>query len=162
VTRKPAKVTAIEVMTLACGVLGVSMGFAFMWTIIWIPWIYSCVYGILAIVTGARLISSPGYLDGGQPPFPIPRPPHFIGVMAIINILCCDFTSLTLGIIILVFLGDPEVRAYYSGVWVPPPRPVPAYYYPQYPAPAAPPPPCKAIEPDPDAGKKKDREEGSA
>jgi hypothetical protein len=128
--KKPAKVTAIDVMTLAAGVFGVSMGFAFMWTIVWIPWIYSYVYGVLAIVAGARLIASHGYVNG-KPPDPMPRPPYFVGVMAIINILCCDFASLTLGILILVFLGDEEVKAYYSGQWVPPPPPPQPYHYPQ-------------------------------
>jgi hypothetical protein len=120
--RKPAKVTAIEVMTLVAGVFGVSMGFTFMWTVIWIPWIYGYVYGIIAIVVGARLLASPGYIDG-RPPDPLPAPPHFIGVMAIIDVLNCDFVSVTLGILILVFLGDPEVGDYFSGVWVPPPGP---------------------------------------
>jgi hypothetical protein len=133
-TRKPAKVTAIEVMALAGGVFGVIMGFSFMWTIVWLPWIYSYVYGILAIVIGAKLLASPGYTDG-VPPDPMHKPPYFVGVMGIINILCCDIWSLTLGILILVFLGDPEVKAYYAGEWVPPPRPVPVY------PPPAPPPP---------------------
>lgn len=134
-TRKPVKVTAIEIMTLGAGVFGVVFGFSLMWTIVWIPWIYAYVYGIIAIVVGAKLVSSQGYRDG-VPPDPLPRPPYFVGVMAIINVLCCDFFSLTLGILILVFLGDEEVKAYYAGQWVPPP-PVQPYYAPppQSPAP---------------------------
>ena len=34
-----------------------------------------------AIVFGAKLIASPGYVDGVAPD-PLPRPPYFLGVMA--------------------------------------------------------------------------------
>ncbi len=141
--KKPGKVQAIEIMTLAAGVFGLIMGFTMMWAtlFLWIPWIYSYVFGIVAIVTGARLLGSPGY-QNGVPPAPLARPPHFIGVMAIVNILCCDLTSLTIGILILVFLADPEVKAYYTGQWVPPPPPVAAYVpypYPYQPGPGQPP-----------------------
>jgi hypothetical protein len=148
--KKPGKVTAIEVMTLVAGVFGLIMGFTIMWAtlFLWIPWVYSFVFGIVAIVMGAKLLSSPGYRDGRPPPT-IPRPPYFVGVMAIVNVLCCDVTSVTLGILILVFLGDPEVKDYYAGRWVPPPTPVAAYgpapqpVYPQQPpspSPEGPPP----------------------
>ena len=127
--QKPGKVTAVEVMCLAGGVFGIAFAFTVMWStlFLWIPWIYGYIYGIVAIVFGAKLIASSGYTDG-VPPDPLPKPPYVIGVMAIINILCCDFTSLTLGILILVFLGDEECKAYYEGRWVPPPRPAPVYY----------------------------------
>lgn len=146
--KKPGKVQAIEVMTLVAGVFGLIMGFSIMWAtlFLWIPWVYSFVFGIVAIVMGAKLLSSPGYRDG-QPPETIPKPPYFVGVMAIINILCCDVTSLTLGILILVFLGDPEVKDYYAGRWTPPPPPVAAYgpapqpVYPQQPGAMQQPPP---------------------
>lgn len=145
--KKPSKVTAIEIMCLVAGIFGVTFGFTFMWTIVWIPWIYAYVYGIIAIVIGAKLLSSHGYVNGA-PPTPLPRPPHVVGVMAIVNILNCDFIGVTLGILILVFLGDPEVQDYFAGRWVPPPMPAPVYpgaYPPGYPPPGYPyPPPPQA------------------
>jgi len=153
VKQKPGKVQAVEIMCLAGGVFGIAFAFTVMWStlFLWIPWVYGFIYGIVAIVFGAKLIASPGYVDG-VPPDPLPRPPYFLGVMAIINILVCDFTSLTLGILILVFLGDEECKAYYEGRWVPPPRPQPVYYPPQQPAQMTPAPPSQPQQPPPDPG----------
>ena len=35
--------------------------------------------------------------------------------MQIVNIISCDVANLAMGIVILVFLGDPEVKNYYQG-----------------------------------------------
>jgi len=161
VQKKPTKVTAIEIMTLVAGIFGISIGFAVMWSTVflYVAYVYAYVFGILAIVIGAKMLSSPGYTNG-EPPDPLPKPPHWIAVMAIINIICCDFMSLIMGILILVFLADEEVKAYYSGQWRPPPPVVPVYApppgqppYPGAPPPQGPPPAAPPQQgPPPDAG----------
>jgi len=60
----------------------------------------------MAIVKGSQLL---GQNDQFQ------APPNAIAIMMIINIICCDFANLVMGILILVFLSDPEVRNYYRG-----------------------------------------------
>lgn len=108
---KPGKVQAIGVMTLIGGIIAclivltvsiwagiVSFGLCC------IPGVYSLVVGIMAIIKGAQLLGDKAYL---QPP------PTGIGVMMIINIINGDLINLVLGILVLVFLGDPEVKDYF-------------------------------------------------
>jgi hypothetical protein len=38
-----------------------------------------------------------------------------VAIMQIINIICCDVPNCVMGILTLVFLGDPEVEAFFSG-----------------------------------------------
>jgi len=96
----PGKVQAIGIMTLVGGILalltcfGIALGTMF----IYIPWIYSLVLGIMAIMKGSQMLGSN------------PAPAFAIAIMQIVNIINCDMVNLTLGIITLVFLSDPEVR----------------------------------------------------
>ena len=69
-----------------------------------IPGVYSLVVGIMAIIKGAQLLGDKAYL---QPP------PSGIGIMMIINIINGDFINLVLGILVLVFLSDEEVKSYF-------------------------------------------------
>ena len=45
-----------------------------------------------------------------RPPTPAFASAKTIAIMQIVNIINCDMVTLTLGIITLVFLNDPEVR----------------------------------------------------
>ena len=103
---KPGKVQAIAIMTLIGGILA-TLG-ALMWALftfcIWIPFIYGLVYGIMAIVNGSKML--------GSRPWEGYRSAKTMGIMMIINIINCDVISLVMGIIILVFLNDPEVSNY--------------------------------------------------
>jgi hypothetical protein len=76
------------------------------WGVCCIPATYSLVLGIMAIVKGSQLLGERGYR---QPP------PSGIAIMMIINIIALDLANLTMGIIVLVFLSDPEVKEYYRG-----------------------------------------------
>ena len=103
---KPGKVQAIAIMTLIGGILA-TLG-ALMWALftfcIWIPFIYGLVYGIMAIVNGSKML--------GSRPWEGYRSAKTMGIMMIINIINCDIASLVMGIIILVFLNDPQVSNY--------------------------------------------------
>ena len=103
---KPGKVQAIAIMTLIGGILA-TLG-ALMWALftfcIWIPFIYGLVYGIMAIVNGSKML--------GSRPWEGYRSAKTMGIMMIINIINCDMPSLVMGIIILVFLNDPQVSNY--------------------------------------------------
>ncbi|MFT6561889.1 MAG: hypothetical protein ACJAX6_000265 [Limisphaerales bacterium] len=101
---KPGKLQAVAIMTLAGGIwailtcFGIGLGTAGFW----IPWIYSLVLGIMAIMKGSQML--------GSNPAPAFASARTIAIMQIVNIINCDMVNLTLGIITLVFLSDPEVR----------------------------------------------------
>ena len=110
-SEKPGKVQAIGIMILIGGIIAclwvmtVSLwaGFATL-GICCIPGVYSLVLGIMAIVKGSQLLGEKAYL---QPP------PSGIGIMMIINIINGDTINLVMGILVLVFLSDPEVKDYF-------------------------------------------------
>jgi hypothetical protein len=66
---------------------------------------YSVVVGILAIIKGSSILGNQAYVN---------TPPTGIAVMMIINIINGDIVNLVLGILILVFCGDEEVKAYFA------------------------------------------------
>jgi hypothetical protein len=104
---KPGKVQAIAVMTMVGGVLALLLGTAFAASCVLLIWpgtYYSFVLGVMAIVQASALLG-----DGAR----YQKPPQGIAVMQIVNILNGDFINLTLGIITLVFLNDPEVKGYF-------------------------------------------------
>ncbi len=74
--------------------------------LIYVVWIYSIVMGILAIIRASKLLGQSAYGAGNS---------RATSIMQIVNILCCDFPNLTMGIICLVFQSDPEVEAYLEG-----------------------------------------------
>jgi hypothetical protein len=104
---RPQKVQAIAIMTLVGGIVALILGACFALSCIGLLWpgtYYSIVLGIMACIRASNLLGDSGR---DQPP------PQGIAVMQIINILNGDIVNLTLGIITLVFLGDPEVKGYY-------------------------------------------------
>jgi predicted Zn finger-like uncharacterized protein len=106
-SEKPGKVQAISVMTLVGGILATLAAVILMVTIYGLCWpgtYYSLVLGIMAIVKGSQLL---GERASEQ------TPPSGIAIMQIINIINCDWANLTMGIISLVFLGDPEVKRFF-------------------------------------------------
>jgi predicted Zn finger-like uncharacterized protein len=108
---KPGKVQAIGIMVLIGGIFACLI---FLSVSIWaglatfglccIPGVYGLVVGIMAIVKGAQLLGDKAHL---QPA------PSGIGIMMIINIINGDVVNLVLGILVLVFLSDPEVKDYF-------------------------------------------------
>ena len=115
---KPGKVTAIAVNTMVGGILALLLGiggifgyFLFVigtigigicfFPIILFP-IYSLVLGVMALIKGIQLL--------GSDPIPAYETAKTTSVMQIVNIICGDGINLTLGILNLVFLNDPEVK----------------------------------------------------
>ena len=102
----PGKIQAISIMTLVGGILailtcfGIGLGTAGFW----IPWIYSLILGIMATIKGSQML--------GSNPAPAFASAKTIAIMQIVNIINCDIPNLTMGIINLVFLNDPEVKEY--------------------------------------------------
>jgi hypothetical protein len=116
----PGKCQAIAIMTLIGGILASIVGLVWLLyglvgglatfgvlCLMCLPAAYSITLGVLAIIKGAKLLGQNGYLEA---------PPKTIAIMQIVNVICCDFTNMVLGIITLVFLNDPYVRGYYRGV----------------------------------------------
>ena len=103
-TGPPGKIQAISVMTLVGGILAIltCLGIGLATVGFWIPWIYSLVLGIMATIKGSQML--------GSNPAPAFASARTIAIMQIVNIINCDVINLTLGIITLVFLNDPEVK----------------------------------------------------
>lgn len=98
---------ALAIMTLAGA--GVAFLFAimnllaaFFLCVTLITAMYSVAVGIVCLINGLSLINKP--LDQQRPPYPS-------AIMQIISIVSCDVVNLGLGIAILIFLNDPQVRS---------------------------------------------------
>jgi len=105
--QKPGKLQAIAIITLVQGIMAI-IG-ALIWALstlcLWVPFIYGLVYGIMATIKGSTML--------GQNPWPAYQTVRTTAIMGIVNVINCDFMfGMTGGIIILVFLNDPEVKAY--------------------------------------------------
>jgi hypothetical protein len=108
---RPGKVQAIAIMTLIGGIyailhfLGVGGGSSLI-CCLWPGLYYALVVGILAIIKGSQLLGQDARLQ---------TPPKTIAILMIIEIINIDIICTVLGIIILVFCGDPEVEEYFQG-----------------------------------------------
>ena len=104
-------------MTLVGGIIGVLVGLSYgcyfgMLTIatlglgvfFMILPIYALIFGIMAIIRGSQML--------GSNPLPAFKSAKTTAIMQIVNIICCDLINLTMGIVNLVFLNDPEVKDY--------------------------------------------------
>ena len=105
--QKPGKIQAIAIITLVQGIMAI-IG-ALIWALstlcLWVPFIYGLVYGIMATIKGSTML--------GQNPWPAYQTVRTTAIMGIVNVINCDFMfGMTGGIVILVFLNDPEVKAY--------------------------------------------------
>ena len=109
----PGKVQAIAIIWIIDGVLSITWGaglvvaaLASVIGILCLPvTAYPLVLGIFELVYGIKLLQQPNKLT---------KPPTFIAIMEIIDILAGDVLGLAAGIATLVLLNDPEVQAYFS------------------------------------------------
>ena len=106
----PGKVQAIAIMMLIGGIYALMHGLAgaastFGYCCLWPGTYYCIVLGIMAIINASQLL-------GGNRNQPAPTS---IGVMMIVNIINLDIINCVMGIIILVFLNEPQVRKWYRG-----------------------------------------------
>ena len=104
--QKPGKIQAIAIITLVQGIMaiigGLLMGLSTM--CIYVPFVYGLVYGIMATIKGSTML--------GQNPWPAYQTVRTTAIMGIVNVINCDLMfGMTGGIIILVFLNDPEIKA---------------------------------------------------
>lgn len=110
--KQPGKVQAIAIMTLVGGILGCLIGLPlialtpFTLCLSLPSGAYSLTMGIMCIVKGSKLLGQQGYMEAE---------PKTTAIMQIVNIISGDITNVVLGIIILVFLNEPEVAGYYRG-----------------------------------------------
>jgi predicted Zn finger-like uncharacterized protein len=117
---KPGKVQAIAIMILIGGILAtiygaiwlVYVGIVGLATLgagllccLWPGPYYGLVVGIMSIIKGSRLLGDKAYRES---------PPQGLGIMMIINIINGDVVNLVLGIIVLIFLSDEEVKDYFN------------------------------------------------
>lgn len=114
---KPGKVQAIGLMTLIGGILAIVNFLAIgggsgLVCCLWPGLYYGLVVGIMAIVKGAALIGVNAANETA---------PKAIAIMQIINIINLDLPNCVMGILTLVFLGDPEVAACYRDATPAPP-----------------------------------------
>jgi len=116
---KPGKVQAIGIMILIGGILAAlyavgmlayigiiglaSMGIGLL-CCLWPGPYYALIVGIMAIIKGSRLLGDKAHRE---------TPPQGIAIMMIVNIINGDFLNLVLGILVLVFLSDEEVKDYF-------------------------------------------------
>lgn len=108
---KPGKVQAIAIMTLIGGILALLYGLSLLGFgvascigLLWPGTYYALVLGIMGVIRGSQLLGDKAYKES---------PPQGIAIMMIINVINCDLMNLTLGILVLVFLGDEEVKDYF-------------------------------------------------
>ena len=104
--QKPGKVQAISIMVLVMGIFATLGGLTLLLSTVCIYFvaIYGIVHGIMAIVRGSQLL--------GSDPWDAYQGVRTTAIMGIVNIINCDIWGMVCGIVILVFLGEPEVRAY--------------------------------------------------
>jgi hypothetical protein len=107
--QQPGKVQAIAIMTIVGGCMAFMSVFASIGLasaccvpILFVP--YNITLGVLALVKGIQLVND---REGLQ------SPPTAVAIMMIINIISLDVVNLVMGILILVFLSDPEVKRFY-------------------------------------------------
>ncbi len=105
--QKPGKIQAIAIITLVQGIMAIigGLGLGLSTMCIYVPFVYGIVYGIMATIKGSAML--------GQNPWPAYQTVRTTAIMGIVNVINCDFMfGLAGGIVILVFLNDPEVKAY--------------------------------------------------
>jgi len=105
--QKPGQVTAVAVMLLVGGILGLVTMFgvavsSLFVCCLWPGILFEIVWAIMAIVRASNML---GRDDQG--------PPRGLAVMQIICVINGDFVNCVLGIVSLVLLNDPGVVSYY-------------------------------------------------
>ena len=114
---KPGKVQAITIMMLINGILNILAGLGITASIvlgtigiglICAPFtILPTVLGIFEVISAARLLA--------EPPKPV-KNLQTIAVLEIVAIICGNGISVVVGILNLVFLSEPVVKAYLDSI----------------------------------------------
>ncbi len=93
------------ILALISGLAGLAIGAVSCVGLLWPGTYYALVLGIMGLIKGVHLMGEQAHKEA---------PPQGIAIMMIINAINCDLINLTLGILVLVFLGDPEVKDYFD------------------------------------------------
>jgi hypothetical protein len=106
--RKPGKVQAIGIMSLVGGILAILLAIGLgagtgSFCCLWPGTYYSLVFGIIAVVRASAILGARAHLQ---------IPPTGLAIMHMVNIINLDVANLVLGIIIMIFCNDEEVREY--------------------------------------------------
>jgi hypothetical protein len=114
---KPGKVQAIAIMMLVNGIInilyglgmtaGIVLGTLFIGTICAPLTILPAVLGVFELIYGIKLLS--------EPPKPV-KNIQTIAILEIVAVVCGSGLSLIVGILNLVFLSEPEVKAYLASI----------------------------------------------
>jgi hypothetical protein len=103
----PGKATAVSILVTVGGgfatltALGVLAGTCGLWVFAF----YSLVAGIMALVYGIQSFSTPRGMSGRL---------KTAAIMLIITVISFDILSMTLGIVALVMISDPESQNYFA------------------------------------------------
>lgn len=102
----PGLVTAISVLTLVGGCTALLASFVWMLgsMCLWIPWVLGVVAGGMGIYQGSRMLSKTT----------VTPPSRAVSILFLCCILNCDLLTVTMGILTLVFMSNPEVKQYYQ------------------------------------------------
>jgi hypothetical protein len=106
---RPGKAQAIAILTLIGGIIATLWGCALVLSCVGLLWpgtYFTLVTGILCIIKGVQLLGSNGRYEA---------PPLGTAILQVVNVINLDLINVTLGILNLVFLNDPQVRQYYRG-----------------------------------------------
>lgn len=118
---KPGKIQGIAIMILVGGVFATLTSLGILLYIgaiglatlgigllccLWPGPYYGMVVGIMAIIKGAKLLGEKAHREA---------PPQGIAIMMIIDVINGDMIGMVLGIVVLVFLSDEEVKDYFRG-----------------------------------------------
>jgi hypothetical protein len=114
-TSKPGRVQTLAILCLVDGALNIIWAISLagglivsLVGVLCVPIaLYPLTLGILEIIYGAKLAANPPKVD---------EPAQYLAIMQIANILVGDVISLVIGILSLVFYGDPDIKAYFASL----------------------------------------------
>jgi predicted Zn finger-like uncharacterized protein len=105
--KTPDKIQTISVMTLVGGIVALLWSAGWMLTcfgLLWPGTYFSLVCGIICVIKGCQLLSDNGRGEDA---------PMATAILQIINVINLDVINLVLGILILVFLNEDEVKEFF-------------------------------------------------
>jgi hypothetical protein len=114
-TNKPGRIQTLAILCLVDGALNIIWAISLagglivsLVGILCLPVaLYPLTLGILEIIYGAKLAANPPKVN---------KPAQYLAIMQIGNILVGDVISLVVGILSLVFYGDPDIKAYFASI----------------------------------------------
>lgn len=108
VGEKPSQIQTLGILTLISGIINCLIGLGLMITVVWIlPAAFSIVLGILEIVYATKLMATPIRVD---------KIAKHIAIMEIVNIINGALLAVVVGILALVWMGEPKIKEYFAAL----------------------------------------------